>query len=79
MHFASNPEKIYFIIRTRNSFSREYHCIIGMHIKITDIFVLVQEFNLKTVKVSMIAYFWIYVLIFTKIHLLLVHLFLSWM
>ena len=79
MHFASNPEKINFIIRTRNSFSREYHCIIGMHIKITDIFVLVQEFNLKTVKVSMIAYFWIYVLIFTKIHLLLVHLFLSWM
>ena len=79
MHFASNSEKINFIIRTRNSFSREYHCIIGMHIKITDIFVLVQEFNLQTVELSMIAYFWIYVLIFTKIHLLLVHLFLSWM
>ena len=57
MYFASNSEKINVIIRTRNSFSREYHCIIGMHIKITDIFVLVQEFNLKFVEVGMIANF----------------------
>lgn len=61
MHFASNPERINFIIRTRNSFSREYDCIIGTHSKITGIFVLVQEFNLNIVKISTIVYFWIYV------------------
>ena len=57
MYFASISEKNNFIIRTRSSFSREYDCIVGMHFKITDIFVLVQEFNLQTVELSMIAYF----------------------
>lgn len=56
IYFASISEKNNFIIRTRSSFSRQYDCIIGMHFKITDIFVLAQELKNSNVFIFLFIY-----------------------